>query len=109
MAVSHEGVGMSVQRYWMSWLQPTEDYRPLTYPPHKGILGWWCSGYSDDGATLCAVVEAVDFTGVEAAIFKDWPEAFVGPDGWRFSEEIEGMDWRPSDRFPLEPWMVERF
>lgn len=28
-------------RFWLSWHQPTEDYRPLTDPPVEGVLGWW--------------------------------------------------------------------
>jgi hypothetical protein len=49
--------------YWISWVQPTNDYRPLAYPPHEAILGWWCSGYAEDGATLCAMVTAESETG----------------------------------------------
>lgn len=87
-------------RYWVSWYQPTKDYRPLTYPPNEAILGWWCSGAS----TLCALVSASDKVEAGAAITKDWPEAKE----WRFVYE-KGDKWLPGDRFPLKDWMRDRF
>ena len=91
-------------RFWLSWVQPTEDYRPLTYPPNAAILGWWCSGYDNgDRATLGALVEARSERDAKRAVHQDWPEAT----GWRFVEE-RPSDWLPGDRFPLDPWMQER-
>lgn len=91
-------------RFWLSWVQPTEDHRPLTYPPNEAIIGWWCSGYTpEDHATICALVEAVDEEGAKLAVLKDWPEAGE----WRFCEQF-GLSWQPNDRFPLSDWMQER-
>ena len=87
---------------WISWLQPTEDYRPLTYPPNKEILGWWCSGYTDEAATLCALVQAEDEQAAKAEVIKEWPEA----ERWRFCERRETKDL--GDRFKPTGWMVER-
>ena len=95
-------------RFWISWVQPTEDHRPLHYPPGEAILGWWCSG--EDCATnnsmLCAVVEAASEKQAKRVILKEWPEA--GNVEWRFVEE-RGDDWLPGDRFPLSDWMKPRF
>lgn len=89
--------------FWISWHQPTEDYRPLRYPPNEAVLGWWCSGQADQGATLCAMVEAENANRAEAVVLADWPEA----EGWRFCEPK--TDLTLSDRFPLSDWMEPRF
>lgn len=91
-------------RFWVSWHQPTDDYRPLTDPPHPQVLGWWCSGYdANDVSILCALVEAESETDAEVFVVISWPEA----ERWRFCEP-KGTDWLPGDRFPLSPWMTER-
>jgi len=103
-------------RVWISWIQPTDDHRPLNYPPkNPHVLGWWCTGECDDGATLCAVVdipsELLTAEGTlldleeaaKLAIQLDWPEAST----WRFIEE-RPSDWIPNDRFPQSPWMKDR-
>ena len=92
--------------FWMSWYQPfdeTEDYKPLTYPPNTAILGWWCSGRTETGATICAWVKANCEEKAKEAIRQDWPEA----EDWRFCDEKE----KPtnSSRFPVSDWMIERF
>lgn len=94
-----------MNRYWISWYQPTEDYRPLTDPPHESVLGWWCSGYrcSDGLASLCALVSATDEESAKACVRHSWPEAAE----WRFCEERDS-DWLPGDRFPLSTWMQLR-
>lgn len=93
------------KRWWISWHQPTEDYRPLRYPPHNPVMGWWCSGCDEnDIATLCAVVLADDEDEARANIIAEWPEA----ERWRFCEE-KPDGWVLSDRFPVKDWMVERF
>ena len=102
----------TTMRYWISWIQRTQDSRPLNGPPNSGILGWWCSGEDSNGwDVLCAAVEATDAGAACAAIFKDWPEAAedMAANGWRIFEHDKGDDWRPSDRFPLSDWMKERF
>jgi hypothetical protein len=87
---------------WISWHQPTEDHRPLTYPPNKAIMGWWCSGYSGRDAIICALVDASDEPTAQAAVLKDWPEA----ERWRFCEARDNTNL--GDRFPLKAWMLER-
>lgn len=92
-------------RFWTRFTQPTEDHRPLTYPPNKAILGWWCSGYdSDDNAILCALISAESEDAAWNAVIQDWPEA-IGP--FHFCDEVSD-DWRPSDRFVIAGWSKER-
>lgn len=95
----------TIRRFWLSWEEKSDDHRPLTYPPNEAIIGWWCSGYGDDYATIVAWVEAVDEDAARAAVAKDWPESASSE--WRFCEEVE-RGWRPGDRFPLSTWMQER-
>lgn len=87
-------------RYWISWLQPTDDYRPLTYPP-KDVIGYWCTGQecgeSSQAYILCAVVTAENVQEAKNAILINWPEA----ERWRFAD-MKSDTWMPSsDRFPL--------
>jgi len=89
--------------FWISWIQPTEDYRPLSYPPLPPILGWWCTGTIGMESIICAMVKAQSKDEAEQIIKLDWPEA----KDWRFCDErVAGT---LSDRFPLSDWMVERF
>lgn len=91
-------------RFWMSWYQPTEDHRPLAFPPNAAILGWWCTGYRhDNAATICALVQAESEEAAWDAVKKDWPEMEQ-----RFSGEREPDYAIKSDRFPLSDWMRER-
>lgn len=34
--------------YWISWVQPGDDVRPLHYPPGERVLGWWSTGYAQE-------------------------------------------------------------
>jgi len=52
---------------------------------------------------MCALVRAPSAAAAQAAILKDWPEA----SDWRFVNERDKA-WRPSERFPLHPWMIDR-
>ena len=92
--------------WWISWYQPTDDHRPLTYPPNDAVLGWWCSGErcSDGASTLVAHVRSSDEDAAKAAIRTDWPEAGE----WRFCERRSGRP-EPGGRFPLSDWMRERY
>ena len=91
-------------RFWLSWYEESEDYRPLTFPPNEAILGWWCSGYcSDDSSTIVALVEAGSEEAAWKAVRLDWPEAVRE----RFCEAREDS-YLPGDRFPLSDWMKER-
>lgn len=92
-------------RFWISWEERSPDHRPLTDPPNVAILGWWCSGYGDGYATLCALVEARSERAAKAAVDQDWPA--VGRRVWRFVEERDA-DWLPGDRFPMSGWMRTR-
>lgn len=91
--------------YWISWYQPTDDHRPLSFPPHDPILGWWRSGRRliDGQASLVAMVAAEDEAHAKAIIQRDWPEVVE----WRFVEQRVELD--VGDRFPLGDWMVPRF
>lgn len=107
-----------VQKFWISWVQPVGDFRPLGYPPNDQILGWWRSGFdSENNSIICACVVGEGETvgdqmrHATTAIEKEWPEATTAQEnesGWRFFERREA-DWKPNDRFPLSDWMVERF
>ena len=89
--------------FWISWYQPTDDERPLTYPPNKEVLGWWCTGFSeDDGHTICAIVEADTEDQAEDVVLQDWPEA----EKWRFCNEMKSPE--VGDRFPISDWMRMR-
>lgn len=92
-------------RFWLSWYQPTKDYRPLLDPPNEHVLGWWCSGYrgSDDVPILCALIAARSEDEAQASVKTDWPEA----EEWRFCEK-KPDDYIPGDRFPIDGWSKER-
>jgi hypothetical protein len=92
--------------YWISWIQGGDDCRPLSYPPNKGIIGWWKTGETDMGdSTLVAWVRARFDSDARDAILIDWPEALDTGD-WRFFERKSPEPL--SDRFPLSEWMKER-
>ena len=92
------------KRFWLSWYQPTEDARPLTYPPNEAIRGWWESGVRGDGAgVICAVVDAPGDGQAWAAVRVEWPEAER-----RFTC-LRDDDYAPGDdRFPPSEWMEPR-
>lgn len=99
-------------RFWISWYQPTEDYRPLTDPPAAAVCAWWCSGSrsiicngdESDEAILCAIVKAASEVSANRAIRKSWPEVKE----WRFCEACE-PDWLPNNRFPItKAWERKR-
>lgn len=81
-------------RFWISWYQPTEDYRPL-----KEGISYWKTGQTVSEPvqyTLCAVVDAEDKGAAKKRILEDWPEAH----NWRFCDSVPD-GWEPSsDRFP---------
>lgn len=93
-----------LKRWWISWFQPTEDSRPLTYPPNERILGWWETGFEIDGPfTLVALVLGSTAEDAKSAVRQDWPEA----ERWRFCNQ-RSEQYRPSDRFPISDWMRAR-
>ncbi len=90
-----------IKRFWISWYQPTEDYRPIYgSKKQKEPLNhlYWCSGQrcSDDAWAMCAVVDALNETAAKRTVKKYWPEATE----WRFCDEKE-TDWMPNDRFKV--------
>ena len=87
---------------WISWYQPTEDSRPLQYPPTESILAWWETGTSDKGAVLVALVDAETEESAKEHVQLNWPEA----NEWRFCEEKADKTF--TDRFPVSDWMVAR-
>jgi len=87
---------------WISWYQPTEDYRPTQYPPTEGILAWWKTGESDRGATLVALIDAETEDAAKGHIHLNWPEASE----WRFCEDRADKTF--SSRYPVQDWMVAR-
>jgi len=98
--------GMSKKRFWLSWNEYADDYRPLKYPPNEQILGWWCSGYGDGYATLCALVSATHENDAWKAVKKDWPQRSVET---RFCDEVaDDYDPRKGGRFVGEDWMEKR-
>lgn len=85
------------KRWWMSWWEPVKsdlDSRPLKWPLPKSIPAWGQSGFRDDAASNCAVVDAPIEKAAKAKIEKHWK-----PSEWRFCEE-KPNDWKPSERFP---------
>lgn len=88
---------------WISWHQPTGDYRPLSHPPAEALKAWWCSGTRGDGvAVLVAAVAASSKAEAEAVVLKEWPEAT----DWRFCEDRRDLVF--GDRFPVSDWMRDR-
>lgn len=87
-----------MMNYWISWYQPTEDYRPITVPSRDIVVGYWKSGErcSDNASTICAWVKAENEEHAKSIIREYWPEA----EEWRFCEESE-KDFELSDRFSL--------
>jgi len=91
-------------RFWVSWYDAEEDYRPLHDPPGPGILGWWCSGETCEDpprATLVVFIDAPSEAKARAALKREWPETANAE--FRFFEE-QPESFRPGDRFPLPDW-----
>jgi hypothetical protein len=92
---------MGERRWWISWQEPTGDdgdYRPVSWPLPKSVLGWWCTGEAMDSsyATLVAWVAAANEKAAKSLIEKHWK-----PGPWRFCDERQ-LDWTPGDRFPMK-------
>lgn len=84
-----------MKRWWFSWHGPEDDWRAVRWPPPDGWLGYWCSGYDDEGATVVGWAEAESEAGCVALVKASWPEW----DGvWRI-EPSEKPD-PPGSRFP---------
>ena len=100
-----------MKRFWISWTQLSEDYRPLQDPPQPdNIKGWWCSGQgiAGDYFVLCAVVDAKDERQAERIIKKAWDSNGEEVGEFRFVTE-KPLNWLPSDRFPItHDWQKKR-
>ena len=102
-----------MKRWWLSFWFNGEDYRPLMWPPPKGMLGFWSSGERErlnegekeyhNEHSLCMLVEAETEEQVKKIVEEGWPESTTAE--WRFCHETEGL---PGDRFPLADWSKER-
>lgn len=89
--------------YWVSWYQPTQDFRPISFPPNKNILGWWKTGEDiSNESILVAIVDATSIDHVKAIVHIDWPEVT----NWRFIDKRKTLYL--NDRFILTGWMIER-
>lgn len=91
--------------FWISWYQPTNDYRPIR-TDSENILCWWNTGIrcSDDSATLVAHVRAPSVLESKELIQEYWPEA----DEWRFCEPTTG-DRPASSRFTIPEHMEKNY
>lgn len=90
-----------MRRFWISWWQVTEDWRPVYNPkkePEPLKHMYWSSGErcSDGAASMCAVVDAKNEADAKRTIRRYWPEAKE----WRFCEE-KSNEWLPGNRFPV--------
>jgi hypothetical protein len=99
--------GVRMKRYWVSWHQLSDDYRPLQDPPQpENVKAWWCSGSGSGYSILCSIVDAESEWEVRQAIEQAWGSGDVGD--FRFIEECAN-DWLPGNRFPIEKdWERER-
>lgn len=99
------------KRFWLSWEERSKDYRPISDPPSRPILAWWCSGHAADEShsTLVALVEAPSENAAKLAVLESWPlQPAEFSRSWRFCNEVD-FAWRPGDRFPIEKgWSRER-
>lgn len=100
---------MEKKLYWCSWVQPTEDFRPIYFPPTENVLAWWRSGEAMDGQshTLCAWVQALNIDDLVKQVQQNWPE-IVESSQFRFFDLHK--KYKPSSRFPTDQyeWMNER-
>lgn len=94
-----------MNRFWISWIQYTDDPRPVNFPPTPDVLGYWITGEDFEGnSTIVALVQADSEDGAKAIVGSDsnWPEAREWNE-WRFCEKKE-KDYIPGDRFPIPAW-----
>lgn len=97
-----------VKLWWISWWQPGEDFRILTWPPPEGVLGYWCSGERGEDNTIecsvCALIRAESEDAAWALVTAAgrWPDA----GDRRFSQEHDPAKGL-SDRFPAPKWSIE--
>lgn len=84
--------------YWLSWVQPGSDHRPLTDPPNESIRGWWIERRVDNGTILYAMVKAPDEQAAKAVVNVYWPEAVE----WLFCTERATL-WKDSPVLKLQP------
>lgn len=93
-----------MKRFWISWLQDTEDFHPITSPPNPSIVGWWRSSESDDFHVLCAVVDARNADEARDAILQEWPLAMEQA-GWSHFDN-KPLDWLPHNSFPHDRFPI---
>lgn len=84
---------MTEKSYWVRFISPGQDPRPLTVP---APCEWWCSGHGPNDSVICALVRCVDDFNI-ALLRKWWPGATLSS-----CDEVDN-EWRPGDRFPPKP------
>lgn len=96
--------------WWVSWEEhdSPNDSRPIHDPPNAEVIAWWESGVAGDGtyATMVALVNAPDEKALARAIRLDWPAK--EPRVWRFQNRRDERPLVIGDRFPFDPWSIER-
>jgi hypothetical protein len=89
-------------RFWISWVEPGTDPRPVKVPPPKAVVAWWCTGYgnsSDTGDynTICAVVDAPNEKAAQREVCR---RGAWHPSEFRFCEPKAAAWMPPEERFP---------
>ena len=85
----------------MSWIEPGEDYRPTVWPLPSAVLGYWCSGVTDDdSSTLVAWVQSATEDEAWAVLASCWPS------GCRDQRFCLQRDALPGDRFRPPSWAL---
>lgn len=93
------------RRFWISWYEHADDYRPRTWPLPEAVPAYWCSGEAPGAFTVCAIVDAPTEDAAQEIIGAHWNP---GPLQLRFCQEVD-QGWRPpGDRFPWPAWAEGR-
>ena len=79
--------------YWVRFISPDSDPRPINVP---APCQWWCSGYQDNTAIICALVQSETGNNIWSSLSKWWPR--LRPSS---CEEVDSA-WKPGDRFPYK-------
>ena len=72
--------------YWIRFISPDSDPRPITVP---APCQWWCSGYQDDKAIICALAISISEDNLWTGLEKYWPGLQVSS-----CEEV-ASEWKP--------------
>lgn len=92
--------------FWVTWKQPTKDYRPSKpFQTNENILGWWCieEPAGEEPAILAALVKANNSRLAKMSILHEWCD--LGD--WISIQTRDDIDI--GDKYPLDGWMTVRF